>query len=101
MALRYLGDLLYYQGMCALRLEDYERATDLLTKAQTFKHERKVRVNIDYHLARAADMQGNKTIARRLYYRFYLRYRHNEKHRAARAKRRYEQLDKIRSRKRR
>ncbi len=97
----YLGDLLYYQGMCALRLEDYERATELLTKAQTFKHQRKIRANIDYHLARAADMKGEKSTARRLYYRFYLRYRHSEKHRASRAKRRYEQLDKIRSRGRR
>lgn len=95
----YLGDLLYYQGMCALRLEDYDRAADLLTKAQTFKHERKVRVNIDYNLARSFDMKGDKSAARRLYYRFYLRYRHSEKHRAARAKRRYEKLDKARSRK--
>ncbi|MAD61096.1 MAG: hypothetical protein CMH49_06255 [Myxococcales bacterium] len=96
----YLGDLLYYQGMCALRLEDYERATELLTKAQSHKHERKIRANIDFHLARAVDMKGDKSNARRLYYRFYLRYRHSEKHRAARAKRRYEQLDKVRSRRR-
>ncbi len=96
----YLGDLLYYQGMCALRLEDYEQATELLTKAQTHKHERKIRANIDFHLARAVDMKGDKSNARRLYYRFYLRYRHSEKHRAARAKRRYEQLDKVRSRRR-
>ena len=99
----YLGDLLYYQGMCALRLENYERATELLTKAQTFKHERKVRANIDYHLARAADLNGDKTTARRLFYRFYLRYRHSssDKNRAMRAKRRYEKLDKIRAKRRR
>lgn len=93
----YLGDLLYYQGMCALRLEDYERATDLLSKAQSHNHERKVRANIDYHLARSVDMQGDKAKAKRLYLRFYSRYGHTEKHRAARAKRRYEQLDKSRS----
>lgn len=92
----YLGDLLYYQGMCALRLEDFKRATELLTNAQSFKHDRKIKAKIDYHLARAADMLGDKSLARRLYYRFYLRYRHSEKHRAARAKRRYEQLDRNR-----
>jgi tetratricopeptide (TPR) repeat protein len=92
----YLGDLLYYQGMCALRLEDFNRATELLTKAQTFKHDRKIKAHIDFHLARATDMLGDKAVARRLYYRFYLRYRHSEKHRAARAKRRYEQLDRSR-----
>lgn len=92
----YLGELLYYQGMCALRLEDFARATELLTKAQSFKHDRKIKANIDFHLARAADMRGDKSIARRLYYRYYLRYSQSEKRRAARAKRRYEQLDKQR-----
>lgn len=92
----YLGDLLYYQGMCAFKLKNYDRATELLTNAQTFKHDRRVRASIDYHLASSADMLGDKRNARRLYYRFYLRYRHSEKHRAARAKRRYEQLDKSR-----
>ena len=95
----YLGDLLYYQGNCALRLEAYKRAIELLTKAQTFKHEHKVRANIDYNLARAYDMENDKGMARRLYYKFYLRYRLNEKEkiRVARAKRRYERLDKERS----
>lgn len=92
----YLGELLYYQGMCALRLEDFDRATDLLTKAQTFKHDRKIKADIDFHLARAADMRGDKAIARRLYYRFYVRYSHSMKRQSARAKRRYEQLDKKR-----
>jgi TolA-binding protein len=90
----YLGDLLYYQGNCALRLEAYKRAIELLTKAGTFTHERKARADIDYNLARAYEMENNKVAARRLYYRFYLRYRHTEKHRAARAKRLYERLDK-------
>ena len=94
----YLGDLLYYQGKCALQLDDYKRAIKLLTKAQTFKHERKVRASIDYNLARAYDMENDKGAARRLYYRFYLRYRTTEKHRANIAKRRYERLDKERSR---
>ena len=71
-------------------------AIKLLTKAQTFKHERKVRADIDYNLARAYDMENDKRAARRLWYRFYLRYRHTEKHRAQRAKRRYERLDKER-----
>jgi tetratricopeptide (TPR) repeat protein len=92
----YLGDLLYYQGKSLLRLENYKEAIKLLTKAQTFKHERKVRADIDYNLARAYDMENDKRAARRLWYRFYLRYRHTEKHRAQRAKRRYERLDKER-----
>ena len=40
-------------------------------------------------------MRGDKSIARRLYYRYYLRYSQSEKAEAA-PKRRYEQLDKQR-----
>jgi len=94
----YLGDLHYYQGRCALQLDDYKRAISLLGKAQSFKHERKIRANIDYSLARAYDMDNNKPYARRYYYKFYLRYRTTEKHRAGIAKRRYERLDKERQR---
>ena len=92
----YFGNLLYHQGMSTLYLEKYQKAAELLKKAQTFSHKRKIQANIDYNLARSHDMMGNKLKARRLYYRFYLRYRHvsGEQHRTARAKRRYESLDK-------
>ena len=90
----YLGDLLYFQGMATMKLEDYPRAAELLKKAQSFQHSRKVRVDIAYYLAWCHDQMGQKDTARKLYYRFYLRYRSSETHRAARAKRRYESLDK-------
>jgi tetratricopeptide (TPR) repeat protein len=94
----YLGDMLYYQGMCALRLKNYDKATKLLKKAQTFKHDRKVRANIHYHIARAYDMLGDKHMARRLYFKFYKTFGHSEKHKAGVAKRRYERLERSRNR---
>ena len=86
----YLGKLLYYQGMSALRLKDFPRAAEMLRKSLGFKHEFKINSNAMYHLAYAHDRMGEKRTARELYHRFYNRYK---KHRwAKRAKQRYFQL---------
>jgi tetratricopeptide (TPR) repeat protein len=86
----YLGQLLYYQGMSALRLKDFPRASDLLRKSLEHKQERRMMADARYHLAYAFDRMGESRTARDLYYRFFKRH---EKHPwAARAKRRYQQL---------
>lgn len=86
----YLGKLLYYQGMSALRMKDFPRAADLLRKALGHDHEYKIRSDAAYHLAYAHDRMGEKRTAKDLYFRFFDRYR---KHLFAnQARRRYEQL---------
>jgi tetratricopeptide (TPR) repeat protein len=90
----YLGSLYYYQGMSLLKLDDYEKATEILKKAQDYSNERGIRIDIEFHLAKAHDLKGDKQIAKTLYQRFYFRYRQNEKHKAALAKQRFEALDK-------
>ena len=86
----YLGHLLYYQGMAALRMKDFPRSSELLRKALEYKHERKIRSDARYHLAYAHDRMGEKRTARELYYRFF---EGHPKHPwAVRAKRRYKQL---------
>lgn len=86
----YLGDLLYYQGMAALRMKDFPRASELLQKALEFKHDRRTLADARYHLAYAFDRMGEKRTARDLYYRFFNR--HEGHVWAPRAKRRWKQL---------
>lgn len=86
----YMGKLLYYQGMSALRLKDFERAADLLRKALGYKQERRALADASYHLAYAHDRMGEKRTARDLYHRFFNR--HAKHSFAPRAKRRYMQL---------
>jgi tetratricopeptide (TPR) repeat protein len=87
---RYLGKLLYYQGMSALRMKDFPRSAELLRAALGHDHEYKVRSDASYHLAFAHDRMGEKRTAKDLYFRFFDRYR---KHPFAKqAQRRFEQL---------
>lgn len=87
----YLGDLLYHQGMCAVRLKDFPRASELLRQAVGFKHsDWRTRADAMYHLAYSHDRMSEKRTARDLYYSFYSRY--DKHHMAPRAKRRYQQL---------
>ncbi len=67
---KYLGTLLYFQGMSALRLKDFPRAAELLRKALTFRHPRKTLADARYHLAYAFDRVGEKRTARNLYQLF-------------------------------
>lgn len=86
----YVGKLLYYQGMSALRMKDFPRAADLLRKALSHDHEYKIRSDAAYHLAFAHDRMGERRTAKDLYFRFFDRYR---KHLfSQQARRRYEQL---------
>lgn len=86
----YLGDLLYHQGMAALRMKDFPRASELLQRALEFTHPRRVLADARYHLAYAFDRMGEKRTARDLYYRFFNR--HEGHVWAPRAKRRWKQL---------
>lgn len=87
---KYVGKLLYYQGMSALRMKDFPRAAELLRATLGHDHEYKVRSDAAYHLAFAHDRMGEKRTARDLYFRFFDRYR---KHLFSnQARRRYEQL---------
>ncbi|MEZ4436575.1 MAG: tetratricopeptide repeat protein [bacterium] len=86
----YLGELLYHQGMSALRMKDFPRAAELLQKALEYKHERRTLADARYHLAYAYDRMGEKRTARDLYYRFFNR--HEGHVWAPRAKRRWAQL---------
>ncbi len=87
---KYLGALLFHQGMAALRLKDFPRAAELLRKALGFKHSRKVLAEARYHLAYAHDRMGEKRTARDLYFRFYER--HQQHPLSNRARRRHKQL---------
>lgn len=73
----YLPDLLYQQGMSAVRIKDYPRAATLLRKALTYKHQPKVHADIQYHLAYAYDRMGEKRTARELYQSFVNQYPKN------------------------
>ncbi len=73
----YLPDLLYQQGMSAVRIKDYPRAATLLRKALTYKHQPKVHADIQYHLAYAYDRMGEKRTARELYQAFVNQYPKN------------------------
>ncbi|MBU0552564.1 tetratricopeptide repeat protein [Myxococcota bacterium] len=87
----YMGNLLYHQGMCAVRLKDFPRASDILRQALGFKHsDWRTRADAMYHLAYAHDRMGEKRTARDLYYGFYSRF--DTHHMASLAKRRYKQL---------
>ena len=86
----YLGMLLYYQGMSALRLKDFRRSADLLQKALEFKHDNRIKADARYHLAYSYDRMNEKRTARDLYYRFFNR--HENHPFAPRAKHRYKQL---------
>ena len=88
----YLGQLLYYQGMSALRLKDFPRASEQLRKSLEHKQERRMTADARYHLAYAFDRMGERRTARDLYYRFFQR--HESHPWAPRAKRRYKQLKK-------
>ncbi|MEE2645336.1 MAG: hypothetical protein VYD19_10420 [Myxococcota bacterium] len=88
----YIGQLYYYQGMTALRLEDYQAATEFFRSALDYKHSRKHKANLEYYLAFAHERLGDKRTARTLYCRFSIRYQQRERHRAATAKRRCEYL---------
>ncbi len=87
---KYIGKLMYYQGMSALRLKDFERAANLLRKGIGHKLERRDLADASYHLAYAHDRMGEKRTARDLYHRFFNR--HAKHGFAPRAKRRYFQL---------
>ena len=67
---KYLGTLLYFQGMSALRMKDFPRAAELLRKALSFRHPRKTLADARSHLAYAFDRMGEKRTARNLYQRF-------------------------------
>jgi tetratricopeptide (TPR) repeat protein len=88
----YLGLLYYYQGMSLLKIDDYQQSIDYLKKAQDYSNERNVRIDIEFQMAKAHDLKGDKQIAKTLYQRFYLRYRQNEKHKATLAKQRFDAL---------
>ena len=88
----YLGDLLFHQGMSALRLKDFARASSTLRTSLAYKHRRPVLAEARYHLAYAHDRMGEKRTAKDLYFRFY---NAHPKHRyAQRAKRRHKALKK-------
>ena len=93
----YLGSMLYYQGMTALRMKDFAKSAQLLRAALDYKHGRKRRAEARYHLAHSHDRLGEKRTARELYNRFVMR--HSKHPYAAQAKRRYKQLLKRKRRK--
>ncbi len=86
----YLGPLLYYQGMSALRIKDFARAAELLRRALQYKHSYQITADARYHLAYAYDRMGEKRTARNLYHRFVEA--HSKHSLAPRAKRRVQQL---------
>ncbi len=86
----YLGELLYHQGMSAMRLKDFPRAADLLRRGLSHKHAWRVRADALYHLAYAHDRMGEKRSAANLYHRFFSQYAKH--HMVPRARRRYKQL---------
>ncbi len=89
---KHLAELLFYQGMSALRLKDFPRAAELLRKALESEDSLDTRDKAvaRYHLAYAHDRMGEKRTARNLYFRFFER--HTKHSLAPRAKRRYQQL---------
>lgn len=88
----YLSDLLYHQGMSALRMKDFPRAAELLRRALDDRLPWRTLAEIRYHLAYAHDRMGEKRTARNLYQYFFTKH---EKHAYAKAaKRRYQQLKK-------
>ncbi len=86
----YLGNLLYHQGMAALRIKDFPRAAELLRQSLGFKHPRTVLSDARYHLAYAHDRMGEKRTARDLYQNFLER--HDGHPFERRARQRYKQL---------
>lgn len=86
----YLGMLLYYQGMSAVRLKDFPRAADLLRQALTHDLDFKFRSEASFHLAYSHDKMGESRTAKDLYFRFFDRYREGPL--SSQAKMRYEQL---------
>lgn len=86
----YLGNLLYHQGMSALRIKDFPRAAELLRQALGFKHARSVLADARYHLAYAHDRMGEKRTARDLYQNFLER--HDGHPFERRARQRYRRL---------
>ncbi len=86
----YRGELLYFQGMAALRLKDFPRAADLLRKALETDLERKLLAEAGFNLAYAYDRMGERRTARDLYERFVNRHpRHAHK---PQAEQRFKQL---------
>ena len=88
----YIGQLYYYQGMTAFRLEEYREATEHFRAALEHRHSRKHKANLEYYLAIAHERLGDRRIARTLYCRFSIRYQQRERPRALTAKRRCEYL---------
>lgn len=87
----YRGELLYRQGMAAIRLKDFPRGAELLRQALTHEDlERKYEADASYHLAYAHDRMGEKRTARDLYNRFVRR--HGRHPFSSRAKQRFKQL---------
>jgi len=71
----YVGLMLYYQGMSAVRLKDFPRSANLLREALVHDLEYKFRAEASYYLAYAYDKMGESRTARDLYFRFFDRYR--------------------------
>lgn len=86
----YRGELLYHQGMAALRLKDFPRAAELLRNALGHDLERKVMADANFNLAYAFDRMGERRTARELYQRFIDR--HPKHALAPQAKLRHKQL---------
>ena len=86
----YLGDLLYHQGMAALRIKDFPRAATILRKSLEFGHARPTLADARYHLAYAYDRMGEKRTAADLYDQFVRR--HDKHPFAKRARQRNKQL---------
>jgi tetratricopeptide (TPR) repeat protein len=86
----YKGELLYFQGMAALRLKDFPRATELLRTAIGTDLDRKLQTDASYNLAFAYDKMGERRTARDLYQRFYTQ--HERHPLAALAEKRFHQL---------
>lgn len=86
----YMGMLLFYQGMSAMRLKDFPRGADLLRRAIAANIDGKYLSEASFNLAYCHDRMGEKRTARDLYFRFFNRYTKNMY--TAQAKRRWEQL---------
>ncbi|MGB0647227.1 MAG: tetratricopeptide repeat protein [Bradymonadia bacterium] len=86
----YLGSLLYYRGMSAIRLKQFKNAAVLLEQALNEGLYKKMRLEARFYRAYAYDRSGRRRMAREHYRLF--QQQHPKSHLARQAKARYKAL---------
>lgn len=86
----YLGSLLYYRGMSAIRLKQFKNAAVLLEQALNEGLYKKMRLQARFYRAYAYDRSGRRRMAREHYRLF--QQQHPKSHLARQAKARYKAL---------